>query len=368
VYLKSLKLYNFRNLTDQNIPLSPIINLVYGKNGQGKTNLVEAISFVSSGKSFRTQALKDLVGWGKESASVFAIVGQSDAEFEMGVSIENGSRRVFVNAEELKTLTKYVGRLICVAFSPSDLELVKGAPIERRRFIDRHLVDINPNLMSHFLSYSKALKNKNQLLMTQSAAPKMIEPWNILLSQAGFEIYQARSEFLSHLQDQVNSIHAQFAKADGEIGFVLKNNYFEAANSPSAENLFQALNQNFARELRQKTSVIGPHRDDLLISFNGHNSRAYASQGQARSIVLSMKLGVIETIEKRRGESPVVLLDDVDSELDSGRSRQFFEMVMKNRRQLFITGTDSRLSSVCEAEPFQLMQLEDGEVKIVKKT
>ena len=152
MHLSSLRLYNFRNFTEEQIQFAPQVNFVVGRNGQGKTNLIEAVNVLSLARSFRTSTVTDLVRWGEKEASAFAQIHQRDGDLELGIAIKGKTKTAYVNGNKVAALGDYVGKLMCVSFSPDDLELVKGGPKERRNFIDRHLIDVRPGLMSQMLN------------------------------------------------------------------------------------------------------------------------------------------------------------------------------------------------------------------------
>ena len=362
MYIKKLRLYNYRNLNDCEVEFAPGINFFVGKNGQGKTNLVESLSFLSHTKSFRTTKIKELIRWGTAECSVFGTLQREDGEYEIGVSIEGKTKRVYINGETVRKLSDYVGQLLCVSFSPTDLSLVKGAPGERRRFVDRHLVELNPKLLDQFVTYSRALKNKAALLKEGVTDEKQYESWNHLLAETAHVIEKERLKFIATLELAAREYYQHFSSVDGELSLALESKLVEGSATPSKEEIIALLNEALQREIRQRKVVLGPHRDDLRINLGEIDSRAYASQGQTRSIVLALKLGVLALLEEHTGEAPVVLLDDVDSELDSERRRSLFELVSKVERQIFITGTEIRERGVLFENENNHFVIENGTI------
>jgi DNA replication and repair protein RecF len=363
--LKSLRLYNFRNFTDQIITLPPGPKMIVGKNGQGKTNLVEAVNFLSLTKSFRTTNQRDLISWGKSEASVFGHILERSGETELGVSIDQKSRSCYVNGARVNSIAEFVGKLLCVSFSPTDIEIVKGAPYERRKFLDRALVDLNPSLMRHAIDCARAVKNKAALLKQEGTTPEHLGPWNKIIALSGAIITEARAKLLERFEKVAQQTMRDFAPLDGELKLHLKSSMLADNGTTSAEFILEELARGATREIARQTALIGPHRDDVRITLNGHDTRAFASQGQSRSIVLSLKLAIINLIELERGEAPVVLLDDVDSELDSGRSHAFFEMVMSSDRQILVTGTEPVLSTSVDKAPYSMFEVVNGEVRAI---
>jgi DNA replication and repair protein RecF len=338
VYIEWLKLFNFRNLENSTRYFSPGLNIICGRNGQGKTNLIEAINLLCTGRSFRTQSISDLVRWNESGASVFASVKAVLGDEELGVSIENGARAAFVNGNKVRSLTEFVGRLLCVTFSPTDLAIVKGGPQIRRKFIDRHIVDFEPVLMSALLEYQRALKSKAALLKGGDVDSASLEPWNRIMANSAAQILRSRRALISDLEVEADRYYRVLAHHEGRVRLMLESDI--TGESPSPDEIFDQLMSVQSRERRYRSPVLGPHRDDIAITLDGHDARAFASQGQSRSIVLALKLGVIALLEARRKEAPIVLLDDVDSELDQARCDALFELIHQTERQVFVTGTD----------------------------
>ena len=335
MFVQTLTTYQLRNLDSQKLVLSSGLNIITGRNGQGKTNIVEALNLLSLGKSFRTSKLSELIAWGKDEASVFAEVVLAESEVRLGVILRKGSRETLVN-DDKTPLVQFVGRLLCVTFSPTDIEVIKGAPQERRRFLDKHLVDLHPGILKNLVSYATALKNKNALLKSGCTDRTKFQPWNRVLAREAALIGATRREFVSRLNEESSRIYSQFAESDGELTTRLKEDIPEGDEA----RIIEVLESEVAREIGMRSSLRGIHKDDLIISIEGKQTRHYASQGQSKSSILALKLGVIELLEKRKGERPVVLLDDVDSELDRVRTSALYGQILKDGRQVFITGTE----------------------------
>jgi len=346
VYLKEIKTYNFRNLIDQSIEFSSGVNVIVGKNGQGKTNILEAINILSTVKSFRSSRIAETIGWNKSEASVFgSVVDKNGSTKNLGIAIEKRNKTVFLNDSQIRSADEYIGNLICITFTPDDLELVKGGPGERRKFLDRALSFLDPKYIRTISAYNTALRSKNTILRESYSIPKgvvfdQLDSWNRILAKHGSEILSKRKNFASTLTSRSKKLYWSFAPETEELELSLKS----ARNNiePSEFLLFEELTEAREREHAQGQSIVGPHRDDLVISLSGNDSRAFASQGQTRSIVLSLKLALIEEIESRLGTAPVILLDDVDSELDQGRREAFFTAILEYGRQVVITTTDAK--------------------------
>lgn len=363
MHIESLKLYNFRNLEDCTVSFSPGANFIIGPNGQGKTNLVEAINLLSLGRSFRTVTLRDLIRWKADACSVFADVCSSSGNFQLGIAIDGESRKAYLNGEQVDFMGDFLGRLMCISFSPTDLALIKGSPQERRKFIDKHLVDLDPHVMTTLVEYHRALRNKNVVLKGGVSDARMLDSWNTLLAENAVKIHNARVTFIERLQELVNSIYQRFSKNDGEVTMRLKSSIFPAELPATVEMATTRLEHARDREILIRSSAIGPHRDEIVIELGGKSARAFASQGQSRTLVLAMKLSVLELLEKERSESPIILLDDVESELDSSRRRALEELVRTHRCQIFVTGTSLPQGGYMGARTALELHIQNGRVE-----
>lgn len=280
--------------------------------------------------------------------------------------VSSGTRQLYVNGEKAKSVVDVVGKLISVSFTPYDLLIVKGPPAGRRKFFDKHVVDMQPALLGNFLTYARALKNKNQILKQgggESAHLEMqLKTWDKLLIESAVPIIAARKKFIEELQKRANALYSRFAPdSEEEIGLEIKSN----VPVPLEDAVREQFEKNRAREIARESSITGPHRDDVDILLGGMEAKAYASQGQTRSIVLALKLGVIEMLREKYQESPLVLLDDVESELDQQRAEALLEMVLGPQQQVFITGTNRAIGEQLKALNLQKMEISSGRVTIL---
>lgn len=357
--LESIRLYNFRNFVSCDASFSPSVNAVLGDNGQGKTNLIEAIGVLSFGKSFRSQSNSELVRWGQGEASVFGKILKASGEEELGVVFRGGRREALLNGNKLKSIEEFVGRLICVSFSPSDMSIVQGAPQERRRFLDKHLTEARPAMLRRLMDYARALKNKNVVLQDESARLETVRPWNQILAETGAEIVNSRRSLLARLEELSKSFQARIS-SDPPLSLKLKTNLCPEEAEVSADGALQTLEASFHKERLRGQAMYGPHRDDIDILLGDNEAAAFASQGQTRTIVLSLKLGLIQLLEESRGESPIILLDDVDSELDAARRNSLFDLILEQKRQVFITGTELRFLSKNALPNAKMFTIKEG--------
>lgn len=338
--------------------MHPRLNVVQGRNGQGKTNFIEGIALLSQARSFRTAQLSELVRWGEHSMSVFAQVQHAQSDLALGLSVESGTRSLYINGDKVGSLAKYLGHLPTVTFTPDDIVLVKGGPQERRRFLDRHLADLDRAVLPHMLAYQRALRHKNSLLKQPYVDSAALEPWNTLMAESAERVMRARRWLTQHLEQRAALLQRRIAPGDGELTLTLRESL--DGGDLEATRILRQLSAATARERAARTSLIGPHRDDLEIALGGRDARAYASQGQARSVVLILKLAVIELIEEMTGESPVILLDDVDAELDERRSEEFFREALIKDRQTLVTGTEGGERLAGGSDDFLLLHVDKG--------
>jgi DNA replication and repair protein RecF len=362
VFVSKLKVYNFRNLVDQTIALSKGPVYITGLNGNGKTNIVEAIYLLSGSRSFRTNSNGELLKWGQRESSVFGTVEHKNGSDELGISFSPGQRTAYRNGNELPSIADLMGLCSVIAFSPSDLTLVKGSPSSRRKFLDRHMVDVQPAFLNTLMAYQRALASKSAILKTSDASISQLRPWNELLTEYGGKIVERRLNFLESLREKAARFHASFAQSDGDLTIGLESELLGHDGTLSLDAVAAQFERVAQRELTMRSPVFGPHRDDIAIAHGGIDSRAYASQGQTRSIVLALKLGVIELLEDRLGESPICVLDDVDSELDSARSDRLFQALTHHERQIIVTGTTQPPEKLRDCSDLQVLRIVAGEV------
>lgn len=340
MFIKRLYVQNFRNLKEQEIEFSKNLNIIIGENGQGKTNLIEAIYILSTTKSFRTSKKEELIRWGEERAVSFVEVERDESTATLSLEISKAKTRLLRNEEEIK---RDLSTLTTVSFFPSDLEIVKGGPSERRRFIDKLIVDLYPETLNYFFSYQRALAQKNRLLKEPIQNIEAIEVYNKILIEKGEKIADLRSSVSTLLTEAATKELELLKSPEQALRVIYERSHFDETK--------------WKIELSAKISLFGPHREDLRFELGGVDSRAYASQGQTRTVLLALMLSSIKLIEEKRKTSPVVLLDDVDSELDEKRRSSFFDHISSSNRQVIITGPGGRH---LEDLPGKQLRIQDG--------
>lgn len=362
--LAAIEATNFRNLSGK-IEWGPRLNIIYGNNGQGKTNWLEAIYLLARTKSFRTQRLLETIRFGEELAVVRGTVttGQ-DLQRELQVSLHDNSKTIFVNSKR-ETLARYLTQLQVFSFTAADLDVVRGMPEARRRFLDRGISSLKPAYLKTLSDYNKVIKQKNRVLQLANEnelGPEKVDdllaPWNEQLVRLGLLIHQARTEYVAGLNSALE--RQLFERRD------ITTRYVSALESKGDMSDYESLLRSrislrMAAEVAAGYALIGPHRDDLEIHLDGREIRIYGSSGQQRSALLLLDLAAISLYNLASNNHPVFIIDDVDAELDEGRIRHLLEY-LENRTQTFIT--TSKRSHVEEFfSRASVYEIEDGKVR-----
>ena len=343
--LAEIEATNFRNLSGK-IVWGPKLNIIYGNNGQGKTNWLEAIYLLARTKSFRTQRLQESINFGEQIAVVRGkVTSSADSqsstvlERDLQVTLHDNSKTIFVNTKR-ESLTRYLTQLQVFSFTASDLEVLRGTSEARRRFLDRGISSIRPAYLKTIADYNRVIKQKNKVLQAASEnefsldkTEDLIGPWNDQLAKLGAEIHREREEFVAGLNGvlerqlferrDVTTRYASSLEGKGDL-----TDYESLLRSRLALRL--------VAEVAAGHALIGPHRDDLEIHLDGREIRAYGSSGQQRSALLLLDLAAISLYNLAANDHPVFIIDDVDAELDEKRITHLLEY-LENRTQTFIT-------------------------------
>ena len=353
--IKNLKIENFRNFEFQNVDFFENINIFYGKNGQGKTNLLEAVNYFTNGKSCRNNLKeKDVVLFGKDGFSLSGEFLTQRGNIYEKIEVRN-KKSIYINGQPVEKLSDVLGLINTVLFMPSDINIVLGAPSERRRYIDTFLSKNKPKYFSLLASYIYVLKQKNNVLKEHKMSPQ-IDIYNEKLFEYGSKICEIRKNFIDVFNEYVKKIYSDISEEKENVELIYKPNI---ENFSDKEIFLEELGKNKEKELILGSSLKGPHRDDILININGKAAKFFASQGQLRSIILSMKIAESEIINDTKGEYPIILLDDVFSELDSKRR----EFLIKNLegKQVIITLTNADIEK--NFENARYFEIENGRIK-----
>lgn len=345
MYIKGLKLSTFRNYETLEISFSEGFNILYGDNGQGKTNIIEAIFLCASGRSHRTSRDVDLI---KINEGGFYTRIDLDKEKE-SVRIEillrkDEKKKIKINEIPVRKVGDLMGNLTAVIFSPEDLMIIKEGPSERRRFLDITLSQLRPSYFYNLQQYSKILAQRNMLIKEAQHKRSLLdtlEVWNKNLASVGVKIMKARYEFIQKLSDYSEKNQYKLTNGKEKLSLLyapsVKISDFEDIGRME-EIFLKTLEHSMDRDLYKGTTSYGPQRDDFEVLLNDSNLKLYGSQGQQRTAVLSLKISEIDIMKNETGEYPVLLLDDVMSELDSSRQQYLFKNL--DHIQTFITSTD----------------------------
>lgn len=355
--VRKLGLTGYRNLADLLFEPTEGVNIIYGENAQGKTNLLESIWLFSGLKSFRGSKDSELVGFGKPFARMELDFFAANREQNAVMTVQ-GSRKAVLNGVSLSSPAKLIGKCHAAVFSPAFLSLVQAGPAERRRFLDTALCQLRPAYAQALSQYTRALKQRNSMLSDVFGHPEMqdlLDIWDERLCAAGEELIRMRKEYVSLLCPETASVYDGLSGGREEMHITYIQKDFNDPSQPFAARL----KENRREDLFNKTTGIGPHRDDLGITVNGVAARTYGSQGQQRSCAIALKLAEAQILKDHTDEQPVILLDDVMSELDAGR--QDYILNHLEDRQVFITCCDpAPILRLCKGKTFNVS---DGNVK-----
>ena len=337
--LTELNLHHFRNYDEAQVEFSPQINVLIGENAQGKTNLLESIYVLAMTRSHRTNNDRELIEFGKDAAQIKGTVQRELGSLKLELDIGKHGKKAKANHLEKARLSEYLGQLNVILFAPEDLALVKGAPTVRRRFIDMEFGQVSPKYLHDLTQYRDILKQRNrylkQLQSHEAQDQLYLEVLSEQLAAVGGAIISQRVKFLSELEGYAQELHQSITQGRENLTF----EYSSAVKDASAltevelsEALMDLYRQNQSKEIFQGTTLYGPHRDDVRFLINHKNVQTYGSQGQQRTTALSVKLAEIDLMKNQTGEYPILLLDDVLSELDGARQTHLLKTIQERFR------------------------------------
>lgn len=370
MFLEQLALMHFRNYESLSLNFDQGINIFIGANAQGKTNLLEAIYVLALTRSHRTANDKALIHWQEPFARLDGIVQRRTGKLPLELVISKQGKKAKVNHLEQARLSAYLGHLNVVLFAPEDLEIVKGAPASRRRFIDMEFGQMNASYLSNLTQYKLVLKQRNlylrRLKYRQASDLIYLEVLSDQLAAFGAKVIQVRQKLLTQMQGFAQKIHQGITNETETLSFKYQTQVSDALLQDTDEAIYQQLKQiyhdNQNREIEHGTTLFGPHRDDVAFYVNGQNVQTYGSQGQQRTTALSVKLAEIDLMQAQTGEYPILLLDDVLSELDDTRQTHLLK-AFQDKVQTFLTTTS--LDNVAQdiiKQP-KIFTIANGEIK-----
>ncbi len=345
MHIERLELKNFRNYDSIELDFSSKINVLIGENAQGKTNLMESLYVLSMAKSHRTSNDKELIRWEADYGKIKGDVQKKYGRLPLELTLSKKGKKAKVNHIEQTRLSNYIGQLNVVMFAPEDLNLVKGSPQVRRRFLDMEIGQISPVYLHDLLQFQKVLKQRNHILKQNQGKSTlkdvMFDVYTEQYIEAAVKVVQKRFQFMEYLQKWAEPIHFGISRGlekltvayDSTIGIEA-----DWSEKDMKAHIEKRLQDNQKRELDRGVTLYGPHRDDLKFNVNNYDVQVYGSQGQQRTTALSLKLAEIELIKQEVGEAPVLLLDDVLSELDDYRQSHLLNTIHGDV-QTFVTTT-----------------------------
>ncbi|MDO4866079.1 MAG: DNA replication/repair protein RecF [Clostridia bacterium] len=354
------QLNNYRSYISCELVPCEGVNVLLGDNGQGKTNVLEALYVCCTGRSHRTRQDRELIRWGEDFASVKVEAQRRDGSHEVEILMPAlGRRRIKIAGQEISRSGELMGHVTGVLFSPEDLRTVKDGPAERRRFVDMALSQIKPAYYYALQRYARALKQRNEALKAVAAQPAFmatLDAWDEQLATAGAELMRHRRAYVEQLSRTASETHRSIA--DGREKLEIR--YLPSVTmGDDVQSNLEALFGARENDVRRMTTTVGAHRDDVQILVEGRDVRAFGSQGQQRTAALSMRLSELDVMREQLGEWPMLMLDDVMSELDPGRRRQLVSHL--KGIQTFITCTDAE--DLAGAEVGRAWRVENGELR-----
>ena len=329
MFIKNIKVENFRNYENELIEFNKNINIIYGNNAQGKTNILEAIFFSALGKSFRTSKEKQVIMKEKDFFKIHTEFQKKDREGYIDLFLGD-DKSISVNGVKLNKLSELLGNINIVIFSPEDINLLKDESAVRRKFLDMMISQLRKNYIYNLNNYKKNLEQKNNYLKSRNISDAMLDVYDEKLAEYSENVYQYRNEFIEKIKEKIKEIHSNIT--DEDISIVYK------TDCESKEKCLEKLKKNREKDKYRGFSSVGCHRDDFKILINGDEVDIYGSQGQNRTAILSLKMAELEVINDEIGEYPILLLDDFMSELDQERITNFLKNI-KNI-QVIITCTE----------------------------
>lgn len=347
--INNIELENFRNYKSESFNFGDSINVIYGKNGQGKTNVLEALYFFCNGRSYRVSKEKEVIKKGEEKASLKLNFESNKREMDAEIEIEN-SKIIKLNGINIQKLSELIGYLKAVMFTPDMLDLIKEGPSKRRNFFDNFLSLLYPVYFKSLLSYYKVLKQKNNALKQKNISNEMLDVWNEALAKYGSIVCKYRRFMIEKMNPYAKRYQNDMSASKEDF----KIKYLPSVKEKSDDEgyFYKVLERNKDREIEFGFSLIGPHRDDYDFIVNGMEMKLYASQGQIRTAVLALILSQSEIICDMFGEYPVVLLDDIMSELDVERRKYLLSKIKD--KQVIITCTDKEDFEGASAKFFKI--------------
>lgn len=339
MYIKKLQMLNYRNYKSLDINLGKNVNVFMGDNAQGKTNILEAIYYCAFAKSHRTSKDKELINWESNSAYLSLLVGRDRLDKLIDINIlKDGKKAIKINKVKVSKIGELFGSFNVVMFSPEDLKIIKDSPGIRRKFIDMELCQLNSRYYYNLVQYNKILNERNVLLKNRHLDIDVLDVYDIQLAEYGNNIIKDRIKYIKKLNFYGEGIHNDISSGKEKIEFQYITGIKNLENIES--EFYDLLKKNRKKDIEKGITTIGPHRDDFTVSLNGIDAKSFGSQGQQRSAVLTIKFSSLKIIKELTGEFPILLLDDVLSELDFNRKRYILTSIGEIQTVITCTGIE----------------------------
>ncbi len=358
--LKSLTLKNFKSYSTETFSFSDRFNLIIGENAQGKTNLLEAIHFLLAFIPFKQLRSEEIISFGNKECGLKGEI-ESEAGFdEVHILVNESYKTIKINGKIVYKTSRVYGRYNVITFLPSDIELVKGSPQGRRKYLDSIISIVDSDHLGDLKLYQRALSQRNAVLAkSRSLSSDVIEVWDQKLAEIGSRVISRRLEYIDKIEPILKKIYKETSGLDQEISIHYRSSI---GISKNLKKTFEdKLKLYFEQDRKRFHTTLGPHRDQISFSISGKDAASYASQGEAKNLALALKACEIEIIKQEQGRTPILLLDDITSELDANRKKFLFKMLQKFPGQIFITTTS--IKEILYKGPIRVFRIKDGNVK-----
>ena len=359
MFIKRLQMLNYRNYNVLDISLGPHVNVFMGDNAQGKTNILEGIYYCAFARSHRTSKDRELIDWNSDNALLSVTVGRERLDKRIDISIlKDGKKAIQINKIKIKKIGELFGNFNVVMFSPEDLKIIKDSPGVRRKFIDMELCQLNPKYYYNLVQYNKVLNERNSILRNRNINKDILDIYDMQLVEFGYNIIIDRLEYIQKLNKYSTKIHSDITSGKEKIEFKYISTIKDLENIK--ENFYSLLEKNRSRDCERGITSIGPHRDDFTVLINDIDTKSYGSQGQQRTAVLTIKFSSLKIIKELTGEHPVLLLDDVLSELDFSRKRYILSTIGDIQTIITCTGIEDLYEYLDDKS--KVFKVKDGEI------
>ena len=359
MFIKRLQMLNYRNYNVLDISLGPHVNVFMGDNAQGKTNILEGIYYCAFARSHRTSKDRELINWNSNNALLSITVGRERLDKRIDISIlKDGKKAIQVNKIKIKKIGELFGNFNVVMFSPEDLKIIKDSPGVRRKFIDMELCQLNPKYYYNLVQYNKVLNERNSILRNRNINKDILDVYDMQLVEFGYNIIIDRLEYIQKLNKYSAKIHSDITSGKEKIEFKYISTIKDLENIK--ENFYSLLEKNRSRDCERGITSLGPHRDDFTVLINDIDTKSYGSQGQQRTAVLTIKFSSLKIIKELTGEHPVLLLDDVLSELDFSRKRYILSTIGDIQTIITCTGIEDLYEYLDDKS--KVFKVKDGEI------